>query len=50
MAELMALLLTFLKAIGKYRWYAVAITWVVALVGWGVVYRMPNDYSASARV
>ena len=50
MAEIMALLLTFLKAIGKYRWYAVAITWVVALVGWGVVYRLPNDYQASARV
>ncbi|MYN05220.1 chain length-determining protein [Pseudoduganella sp. DS3] len=50
MAELMSLLLNFLKAIGKYRWYAVAITWVVALVGWAVVYRLPNDYQASARV
>ncbi|AXA93073.1 chain length-determining protein [Massilia sp. YMA4] len=50
MAELMALLLTFLKAIGKYRWYAVAISWLVAITGWFVVYRMPNDYQASARV
>ena len=50
MAELQALLLTFLKAIGKYRWYAVAISWVVAVVGWAVVYRMPDDYQASARV
>jgi polysaccharide chain length determinant protein (PEP-CTERM system associated) len=50
MAELQALLLTFLKAIGKYRWYAVGISWVVALVGWVVVYRMPDDYQASARV
>ena len=50
MAELTALLLTFFKAIGKYRWYAVAIAWVVALVGWGVVYRLPNDFQASARV
>ncbi|WP_307719243.1 XrtA system polysaccharide chain length determinant [Pseudoduganella armeniaca] len=46
----MALLLTFLKAIGKYRWYAVAISWLVAVTGWFVVYRMPNDYQASARV
>ncbi|WP_307719771.1 XrtA system polysaccharide chain length determinant [Massilia sp. YMA4] len=46
----MALLLTFLKAIGKYRWYAVAISWLVAITGWFVVYRMPNDYQASARV
>ena len=50
MAELMSLLLNFLKAIGKYRWYAVAISWVVVLVGWAVVYRLPNDYQASARV
>jgi polysaccharide chain length determinant protein (PEP-CTERM system associated) len=50
MAELMALLLTFLKAIGKYRWYAVIITWVVAIIGWIVVYQLPNDYQASARV
>lgn len=50
MAEMMALLLSFLKAIGKYRWYAVAITWLVAVVGWTVVSRLPNDYQASARV
>lgn len=50
MAEIMALLLSFLKAIGKYRWYAVAITWLVAIVGWSVVFRLPNDYQASARV
>lgn len=50
MAELMALLLNFLKAIGKYRWYAVAIAWVVAIIGWVAVYRIPNDYQASARV
>ena len=50
MAELTAVILTFLKAIGKYRWYAIAISWIVALVGWGVVYSLPNDYQASARV
>jgi len=50
MAELTALLLTFFKAIGKYRWYAVAIAWVVALLGWAVVYKLPADYQASARV
>jgi polysaccharide chain length determinant protein (PEP-CTERM system associated) len=50
MAEITALLLNFLKAIGKYRWHAVAITWTVALIGWAVVLRMPNQYDASARV
>jgi polysaccharide chain length determinant protein (PEP-CTERM system associated) len=50
MAELTAVILTFLKAIGKYRWYAIIISWTVALVGWVVVYALPNDYQASARV
>lgn len=50
MAEITAVLLNFLKAIGKYRWYAVVIAWTVALVGWAVVLRMPPQYEASARV
>jgi polysaccharide chain length determinant protein (PEP-CTERM system associated) len=50
MAELTAVILTFLKAIGKYRWYAVFISWMVAVIGWAVVYKLPNDYQASARV
>jgi polysaccharide chain length determinant protein (PEP-CTERM system associated) len=50
MAEITAALLNFLKAIGKYRWHAVVITWVVALIGWVVVLRLPNQYEASARV
>ncbi len=50
MAELTALLTNLLKAIWKYRWYAVVISWIVAIIGWTVVYRMPNEYQASARV
>ena len=50
MAELTGMILAFLKAIGKYRWHAMAIAWMVALVGWGVVFKLPNDYQASARV
>src|SRR5205085_10191366 len=49
MAEITAVLLNFFKAIGKYRWYAVVITWTVALIGWAVVLRLPNQYDASAR-
>lgn len=50
MAEITATLLNFFKAIGKYRWYAVAISWTIAVVGWAVVLRLPNQYEASARV
>lgn len=50
MADITAAILTFLKAIGKYRWHAVIITWVIAIVGWAVVLKLPNQYEASARV
>ncbi|MGH8854696.1 MAG: XrtA system polysaccharide chain length determinant [Telluria sp.] len=50
MAEITAVILTFLKAIGKYRWHAVAVSWLVAITGWVVVFSLPNDYQASARV
>ena len=50
MAELTALITTFLKAIWKYRWHAVIISWIVAIAGWIYVYKMPDDYQASARV
>ena len=50
MAEITSQILNLLKAIGTYRWHAVIITWVVALAGWLVVYKLPNQYEASARV
>jgi polysaccharide chain length determinant protein (PEP-CTERM system associated) len=50
MAEITALILNFLKALGKYRWHAVSIAWLVALVGWAIVLRLPNQYETSARV
>jgi polysaccharide chain length determinant protein (PEP-CTERM system associated) len=50
MVDLMAMLVAFLKEIAKYRWYAMAVSWIVAIVGWAVIYQMPNDYQASARV
>ena len=50
MADITAAILTFLKAIGKYRWHAVFITWAVAVVGWAVVLKLPNQYETSARV
>ena len=50
MNELIALLYVYVKGIWKYRWIAVAIIWSVAIVGWGVVIKLPNDYQASSRI
>jgi len=39
-----------LKATWHYRWFAVALAWLIALYGWIAVYRMPDRFEASARV
>jgi len=50
MDDLTAQLLAVLKGIWKYRWVAVIATWVVAIIGAYIVYKMPDDYKASARI
>lgn len=50
MEELISQLVASLKGIWKYRWYALAVTWLVALAGWIKVFTLPDDYQASAKV
>ena len=50
MADLISQLLSFLKGIWKYRWYAMSMAWAVMLIGGIIVARLPNDFQASARV
>lgn len=38
------------KASWRHRWVALAAAWLVCLAGWAVVYTMPNQYQASARL
>ena len=50
MEELISQLLSSLKGIWKYRWHAVIVMWLVAVVGWIKVISLPDDYQTSARV
>ena len=50
MHELASQILSHLRAIWRYRWYAVVFAWVAALGGWVAVHVTPNRYEASARV
>jgi len=50
MHELVDQILSHLKAMWRYRWYALVIAWVIALGGWIAVYQMPDRYSVVARV
>lgn len=42
--------LNYIRGIWKYRWYALLLAWVIVIVGWIMVARLPDQYQASARV
>jgi polysaccharide chain length determinant protein (PEP-CTERM system associated) len=50
MHELADQIFSQVRAIGRYRWYAVMVAWLVAIAGWIGVHKFPNRYEASARV
>lgn len=50
MHEFVEQFLNYLRGMWRHRWYAMMLTWAVVLVGWFVVYRLPDQYEASARV
>jgi polysaccharide chain length determinant protein (PEP-CTERM system associated) len=50
MHELAEQLLFHLRATWRYRWYAVLVAWVIAVVGWTAVHQIPDRYEAQARV
>ncbi len=43
-------LLSYLSAIWRRRWYAVALAWVVCGAGWTMVAGLPDRYESSARI
>lgn len=48
MKDYIILIYSYLHGIWQYRWSALLISFVIAIVGWGVVYSLPNQYSAKA--
>ena len=50
MRELYELFLTYVRGIWRYRWIMMLVAWLVSIVGWGVVYQLPDKYESSARV
>jgi polysaccharide chain length determinant protein (PEP-CTERM system associated) len=50
MEDLTTKLLPYLKGIWKYRWHGAITLWVVAIIGWLVVFKLPESYKSSARI
>jgi polysaccharide chain length determinant protein (PEP-CTERM system associated) len=50
MGTLLVLIRRIAVAAWRYRWAAVSLSWLICGVGWTVVYTIPNQYEASARL
>lgn len=44
------IVLFYLRGIWRRKWIAAAICWIVCIVGWPTVFRIPNTYKSMARV
>ncbi len=50
MEEIIRQVLSILRGMWKYRWPAVLCAWVAAIIGVVVVFKIPDQYEASARI
>lgn len=50
MNEIIEQMLGYLRGIWRNRWYALGCAWLICLIGWAVVFMLPDQYQSSARV
>jgi len=50
MYETLQQILSYLRSMWRYRWYALLVSWIIVVVGWYKVYQMPDIYSVNAKI
>jgi polysaccharide chain length determinant protein (PEP-CTERM system associated) len=50
MEQLIAQIVTIAKGMWRFRWPSLAVAWLVAVIGTIIVFRVPDNYEASARI
>lgn len=50
MEEIVKQVMTILRGMWKFRWQGLVVAWIVAAIGVVVVFRIPDQYEASARI
>ena len=50
MEELVTKIVGYLRGMWRYRWWGLALAWVVGVIGGVVVYTMPDTYESRARI
>ena len=50
MNELIATLKDQIRSAWRFRWAAIIAAWIIAIIGWGMVFVMPDKYHSEAKV
>ena len=50
MNEIIVEILSYAKAMWRYRWMSLSIAWVVSVIGWGFVVMLPDKFESEARI
>lgn len=50
MEELFVQLVGYLRGMWRFRWWGLALSWLVGILGGVVIYMMPDKYESSARI
>ncbi len=50
MDNILLQLASYLRGIWRYRWWMLTVAWIICLIGWLIVSRLPDQYEAYARV
>ncbi|QBQ54475.1 XrtA system polysaccharide chain length determinant [Nitrosococcus wardiae] len=50
MHEIWLKIYAYLRGTWRFRWYAIVVAWLIAIIGWPLVFQMPDHYQSSARI
>lgn len=50
MEELVSQIIGYLRGMWRFRWWGLALAWIVGIVAGVMIYKMPDKYESSARV
>lgn len=50
MHDILLQFLSYARGAWRFRWFAQLVAWPICLVGWALLYTMPNQYQSTARV
>ncbi|MDG4552736.1 MAG: Wzz/FepE/Etk N-terminal domain-containing protein [Candidatus Competibacter sp.] len=50
MNDIVDLALSYLRGVWRHRWYALGCAWLICVIGWIVIFKLPDQYEASARI